>query len=312
MQPRSFSTTFEPVLAWMASQCAKRYVAGSSVEHAIDACHQAMPGNSRFIVCPWDRPGDTPEAVLRSYQEAIDTLTVSHLDCHLSVKFPSLGFDRGRLEALLDAAQPKGIRIHLDALTPESVEPTIRTLRALRGSFSNIGYTVPGRWKRSSSDLPHLLDLGIPLRIVKGQLPDRHGGELPLREGFLALITMLQTSKAPIGVATHEPSLAGKALTILTEANVPCEVEQLYRLKAIPTEIHRDIPRRFYVPYGHGYPPYDVYAAIRRPKVALRLALDVVRGICTRPGNKPSSRAPGIPPTTAACTSPRPPGLALR
>ncbi len=302
----------EPLFAWMARQGAKRYIAGSSIEHAIAVCHRAMPVHSRFIVCPWDRPGDTPEAVFQSYAEAINTLNVNPLDCHLSVKFPSLGFDRGRLYALLEAGQPRGIRIHLDALTPESVEPTIRALRALRGRFSNIGYTVPGRWKRSCSDLPHLLDLAIPLRIVKGQLPDRHGGELPLRAGFLALITTLQKSRASVGVATHDTSLAGKALTILTEANVRCEVEHLYRMRAIPTEIHRAIPRRFYVPYGHGYPPYDVYAAVRRPGIALRLALDVMRGICTYPARRPSSEWPGISSTSEACTSPPRPGLAPR
>lgn len=282
IQPR-LRTSIDALMDWMARQGAKRYIAGQTIDQALAACDLSRPATNRFIICPWDRPGDSPQSVFRSYSQAIESLHENRIDCYLSVKLPSLAFDHGRLDALVEMGSAHGVRIHLDALTPDSVEPTIRILRTLRARYSNLGYTVPGRWRRSLSDLPHLLDLALPLRVVKGQLPDRLGGEMPLHEGFLGIIERLTSSVGPVGIATHERLLASRSLTTLTQAGVRCEVEQLYRLKRVPDDLFPNVPRRLYVPYGHGYPPYDVYAALRRPRLALRLTADVLCGICIRP-----------------------------
>jgi hypothetical protein len=132
------------IIGWMARQGAKRYIAGRSIDSAEAACHRSMKRVDRFIICPWDRPDDSPTTVFDSYLQAIDRLSRSPLDTYLSVKFPSLGFDRSRLETLLQMAGPHRIRIHLDALTADSVTPTLHALRALRGRYADLGYTVPG------------------------------------------------------------------------------------------------------------------------------------------------------------------------
>jgi proline dehydrogenase len=117
---------------------------------------------------------------------------------------------------------------------------------------------------------------------VKGQLPDRSGGERAPQEGFLNLIDLIRPGTVTIGVATHDIELAKQSLARLTERGIPTELEQLYRLRPISGDSYPAVPRRLYVPYGYGYPPYDLYAALRRPRQALRLATDVLCGMCIR------------------------------
>ncbi|MFM1847105.1 MAG: hypothetical protein RL417_579 [Pseudomonadota bacterium] len=285
MLPSPFKPLARRVLDRFAVYGSRRYVAGASSQDALEAARTSPGGIERFIICPWNRPEDSPTEVFQSYTDALEALRDFTGDCFLSIKLPSLNYDTGMITELIERASVRSTRIHLDALTADSVERTIKILHILRAHFSNLGSTVPGRWRRSLNDLPKLLDLELPLRIVKGQLPDREGGEIDPSLGFLRLIEAIQCSSKPIGVASHDRSLVERSIAHLSRHAIPCEVEQLFGLALIPRSTAPETPRRLYIPYGHGYPPYDIYGALRDPQRALRLSYDVIAGFLGRRSN---------------------------
>lgn len=257
---------------------------GPTVTTALSLCQRKRAEVHRFIVCPWDRPGDSVTQVHRSYNTALRALRATEpLDCYLSVKFPSLRYDIGRAEAVVALGAANGIRIHFDALGPESVDQTLKLIEYLRGRYTNVGSTVSARWRRSVADICRLTALGVPIRIVKGQLPDRTGGETDPTTGFLRLADEAQKATTTVGIATHDHRLAARAIKLLKSANVPCELEQLYRLPLVRETARLGTPLRLYVPYGHGYPPYDPYVAVKKPLLGLRLLGDFARGCFMKP-----------------------------
>ena len=279
MLPTSLKPTAHRLLDRLAVLGSRRYVAGETVNAALTVIGKQIFPPERYIICPWNRPTDSVKGVFTSYLEALDSLKDFPCDSFLSIKLPSLSYDAAMVEELLNRAAALKIRIHFDALTPESVEPTIRVLAKLRARFSLFGYTIPGRWRRSLRDASSILDLQIPLRVVKGQLPDRSGGEVDPREGFLQVVERISRSTTSIGIASHDPLLVTRSLSLLKGRIGGDEVEQLFGLKPVSVKVLGDTPTRLYIPYGHGYPPYDIYAAFRAPRLAARMTRDVVSGI---------------------------------
>jgi len=276
----SFKRHIGQTLEWMAEKGASCYIAGTELRTALELCDTIERGGSRFIICPWDKPGDSALTVYRSYDRALRTLRNERRRGYfLSVKLPSLRFNAAMAESLVVQASEACVRIHFDALTPDSVEPTMKLLARLRGRYSNIGYTIPARWRRSGRDIEAALDLEIPVRIVKGQLPARRGEEVAPLEGYINLVARARRARSLIGIATHDESLAELSLEALRSAGVSCELEQLYRLRPVAPEFRGGAPVRLYVPYGTGYPPYDIYEACRKPRVGFRLVRDFSRGV---------------------------------
>ena len=72
----------------------------------------------------WDAVGSEPPAVFAAYHEALLALGAAKRDTYLSIKFPSLGYSKEMLESLVREAKRLEIRLHFDALGPESVDRT--------------------------------------------------------------------------------------------------------------------------------------------------------------------------------------------
>jgi proline dehydrogenase len=76
---------------------------------------------------------------------------------------------------------------------------------------TGLGCAIPGRWRRSLEDAEHAIELGVRVRVVKGQWPDPQQPDIDLRDGFLAVIDALAGRAASVGIATHDLPLAREA-----------------------------------------------------------------------------------------------------
>ena len=136
------------------------------------------------------------------------------------------------------------------------------------------GCTLPARWRRSLRDADEAVDLGLRVRIVKGQWADA-GAEtklpdLEIRERFLAIVRALAGRARRVVVATHDPALARPALECLRAAGTACELELLFGLPVrslLPVARAAGVPVRFYVPYGHAWLPYCLSQARQHPRI---------------------------------------------
>jgi proline dehydrogenase len=185
-------------------------------------------------------------------------------DSYLSVKAPPLGFDAARLRAIADA----GLALMFDAHAAKDADRTLAAARDLLPDFPRTGFALPARWRRSLADAAAFRESPARIRLVKGEWADPEWTGADIEANYLRLAARLAGRAGPVAVATHDPGLAERALTLLLEAGTPCELEQLRGLPARRTMAvarRLGVPVRVYVPFGPGWWPYALDKALARP-----------------------------------------------
>jgi proline dehydrogenase len=279
--------------AWeaIAKLAGRAYVAGPGLDDAMGACRHLFDLGIGGTICFWNLESDSPAKIVETYRSALSLLANEVMDCYLSIKLPPLNYDWALVNEVLVQARQKNTLVHFDSLQPETTDRTFSMIaRAIR-TYPHLGCTLPGRWMRSVADADIAVDLGLHVRVVKGQWPDPQNLEMNPREGFLHLIDRLAGRARFVAVATHDPELARTALERLRQHGTPCSLELLYGLPMKPalkiaTELHA--PARVYVPFGHGWLPYSLTQARRNPRVFWWVLRDLFTGGSTFPSKKPS------------------------
>ena len=258
------------------------YVAGPGLDDALDVGRRLAAGGLACVVgytAPADEP---PRRVADTHLAALERLAAEGIDGEVSVKLSALRFDPGLLAELNTAAAaaraPRAL--HVDALGPETVDDTWALLEGLEDR-DPVGTTLPGRWRRSVDDARRAVDLGLRVRVVKGQWADTAEPDVDPADGMLRVVDRLRDSTRRVAVATHDVPLLAEALSRLRTAEVPCAVELFLGLPfAAPLRLARrlGVPVRVYVPYGAGGAPYDAAALTRNPAATWWLLQDVILG----------------------------------
>jgi len=258
----------------IAERAARAYVAGPELADALQVCHALARQGTATSICPWDGEGDTPRQVADWYLAALAGLVGAGLDCYLTIKAPALGFSHDLLGELLEAARPHAVGIHFDSLAPETAEQTWVLVRAAVLCRARVGCTLPARWQRSLRDADEAVDLGLRVRIVKGQWTDRGAGtnlsDSGVRDRFLAVVRRLAGRASRVLVATHDVALARAALACLRAAGTDCELELLFGLPdrtLLGVARAAGVPVRVYVPYGRAWLPYCLSQVRQHPRI---------------------------------------------
>jgi proline dehydrogenase len=196
---------------------------------------------------------------------------------YYSIKLSVLDYDFNLFLRLLEVARECNIRLHIDSLNPESA-PTVFQFFKRTSAYNDIlGCTLPSRWKRSLKDAERAVDLGLSVRIVKGQWKDPQH-KVNSRDNYLAIIKKLSGRARSVGVATHDIPLADKALGLLSGTDTHYELEQFFSLPLNGMDLadRYDCPYRLYVAYGAPAIPYNYRFALTRPSLAAWLVTDFV------------------------------------
>lgn len=209
-----------------------------------------------------------PEDIVAANLAVAGLLADREGDVYLSVKAPPLAFDSDRLRKIADAAAAANMALMFDAHAPKDADRTLAAVSDLLGEFPRTGFALPARWLRSRADAAAFRDGSARIRLVKGEWADADWRGMDVEASYLALVARLAGRAAPVGIATHDPGLAERALTLLLESGTPCELEQLRGLPGRrTTAIARrlGVPVRVYVPFGPGWWPYALDKALARP-----------------------------------------------
>ena len=264
----------------LARQAARSYISGNRLHDALAVAGRLALNRLATTVGFWDGPGDSPAAVLAAYQEGVAALAEAKLDSYLSIKLPSLGYSPDLLGGLATRAAESNVRLHFDALAPETVDRTWACLDDCLPDRMLIGCTLPARWRRSPADADWAVARGLAVRVVKGQWPDPEAPKRDPRTGYLEIIRRLAGQARHVAVASHDLSTARQALEILSKVNTPTSLELLYGLpcrRQIELAREMGVPVRIYVPYGSAYLPYCLAQMKRNPRIAWWLLRDAVR-----------------------------------
>ena len=271
-------------LYWAAGYAAASYIAGLKVQDAINISRQIAKRGLRSTICPWDGPPDPPASVASTYKAALNAIKNENIDCYLSIKAPSIKYDFDIMTELADIARKYDLRIHFDSLAPTTASPSMEFFQKTVRTYPNLGYTLPSRWQRSIADAEKLIELDVPVRVVKGQWADPAEPNTDPKSNFLKLINVLAGRASHVAVATHDPLLAREALSRLKASGTSCELEQLYGLpmRFDSVTIPLGLPGRVYIPYGHAYLSYSLSAIGKRPVILIWLLKDFLIGIRKR------------------------------
>jgi proline dehydrogenase len=269
--------------AWeaIAKHAAKAYIAGPELADAMSACRRLRGMDIGGTICFWNIESDTPRRIVDAYTSALALLANEKMDCYLSIKLPPLNYDMVLLNDVLEQARRTKTLLHFDSLEHETTDRTLSMITRAARSYPHLGCTLPGRWLRSVADVEIAVDLGLHVRVVKGQWPDPQRREMNPWEGYLNLIDRLAGRARFVAVATHDPKLARTALERLRQAGTPCSLELLYGFPMKPTlqvAGELDVPVRVYVPFGHGWLPYSLTQARRNPRVFWWILRDFITG----------------------------------
>ncbi len=263
-------------------RAASAYAAGPTLKDARAACERAAQESLATVVCYWNSPCDAPEYVSQSYLDLLALIPNLRRECYLSVKAPALGFDFELIRTILNEAKRLNVTLHFDAMSHDSVDKTFDLIDEAQRIYSNLGCTLPGRWRRSIRDADWAADLGLRVRVVKGEWPGLNGDEVDRDDGFAKVVERLAARGARhVAVATHDTALACKTLDHLARTSTPCELELLYGLpqrKVLRRARERGVTARIYVGYGHAGLPYRLKDALRHPRVITWFARDLLRG----------------------------------
>jgi proline dehydrogenase len=191
-------------------------------------------------------------------------------DCYLSIKAPALGFSRELTAGIVERAMNARVRVHFDSHSTQEADRTFELVADSVARWPRIGYSLPGRWRRSLDDADRLCEMGVIARVVKGQWEDPEHPDIDLREGFLQVIDRLAGRARQVAVASHDAPMARDAIRRLRKAGTDCELELLFGLPLRDSLImaaEEQVAVRLYVPYGDAWFPYCLSQMKKNPRM---------------------------------------------
>jgi CelD/BcsL family acetyltransferase involved in cellulose biosynthesis len=260
---------------------ARAYSAGPSAEDGVRMAESLSALGYRGIVGYMNFDKEDPRVVARYHLAALEAIRARRFDCYVSIKAPALEFQRHLIREIVESGAKVGVRVHFDSLSADDVDRTFDTIRVMQTFHAELGTTLPARWKRSVKDADRAVDLGLPVRVIKGEWVDRRERERKPLEGYLEIVDRVAGRVPRVGVATHNPTLARKAIRRLSAAGTPCEIEVVrgYPIRRVlPVAVQEGVPIRAYVPFGNLAFPYTWGQVVRRPRIVVWAVRDFFRG----------------------------------
>lgn len=269
----------KPMVKRVVKRATRAYVAGDDLDEAIDLAGRVRDAGFSCTLCYWNDGTEEPEIVAGEYVRILQKGAEQGLDLALAAKLPALWERQEEVDRVVKKARELGCPVIFDSHDPHKSDDIINALE--KTGPEGMGWAIPGRWHRSLEDAERGIELGVRVRVVKGQWADPVHPDIDLREGYLRVIKRLAGRASFVGVATHDAALARKAMEILSDAGTPFEQEFVFPLPIAPAmeEGKRfGAAARVYLPYGSAWLPYSLSRAAVNPIMLYWLARDTILG----------------------------------
>ena len=271
-----------------ARKMVRRFIAGETLDEAIPAV-QAL--NRQGLLATLDHLGEnvTSETEARDATtgvlDLLEAIESSGIQSGVSVKLTQLGLELNpalaaeNLERILTRAAAAQRFVRIDMESSEYVQQTLDLFEALWARHRNVGVVIQSYLHRSAGDVARLVQLGAPVRLVKGaydEPPDvAFADKADTDASYLQLMVQLFSDEAQANgvlpaIATHDTRLINEAKEHALERGIApdrFEFQMLYGIRpglqqALAAEGYRV---RAYVPYGQQWYPYFMRRLAERP-----------------------------------------------
>jgi proline dehydrogenase len=254
---------------------AKRFIAGESVEQAMDAVAalnaQGMSATLDFLGEDVTSHAEA-ERTRDAYFELLDAIRSRGVESNVSVKLTAMGllidedFAFANLRAVLDAASRNAdpfVRIDMEGSAVTDV--TLRVFERAYAETKHVGPVLQAYLKRTAADVERAIGLGARVRLCKGAY-----GEPPeiaykdmetIRSHYLREAeALLERGNYP-GIATHDERIIAAVETFVRERAIARDRFEFQMLYGVRPDLQRRLVAagyrlRVYVPYGTHWAGY--------------------------------------------------------
>jgi proline dehydrogenase len=269
----------------LAKKFADRFVAGETIESALDAVAAL---NRQGIRASLDILGESVhnEAEARDagkqYVHLLDRIAERKLDTNVSLKLTAMGLDVSEdlcveiVHAVLQRARDHGSFVRLDM---ESSDYTERTLRMFYDRFypaygNHVGIVLQSYLYRTEQDVARTIQERCRVRLCKGAYKEPPAVAFPdktdVDAAYVREMHALMTDGNYPGLATHDETIIAEAKRFATERGIDASRFEFQMLYGVRRDLQEQLVRegynmRVYVPFGTQWYPYLMRRLAERP-----------------------------------------------
>jgi proline dehydrogenase len=279
-------TTLPLVPRFMVGRVASRYVAGESLDDAVETVRRLNAAGALATVdvlgeAVTDR--DRAEAAVAEYLRVFAAIQEHRLDANVSIKLTLLGLAidealcQGHVERIAAAAAERDNFVRIDMEDRTTTDAALRVYHALQPRFGNLGVVFQAYMRRTLADIAALPAEGANVRLCKGIYIEPREvawkGYETVRHNFVAALEKLLAQGIYAAIATHDEYLVCAAAALLERYRVPRDRYEFQMLLGVDAELRRILLAaghrlRVYVPYGRDWYPYSIRRLRENPEVA--------------------------------------------
>jgi proline dehydrogenase len=263
---------------------ARRFIAGESVEEAIDAARRIEAAGMSTTL---DYLGEAiatiaeADAATRAYIKTIETIAASGVERNISLKLTQLGLTIDRattvdnLRRILDAAAAREFFVRIDMEDSGYTAVTIDVFETMwQQAYRNVGIVLQSYLRRSEEDTKRMNALGARVRLVKGAYKEpkevAYQAKADVDASFVRIMQLLLTEGTYPAIATHDPEMIDATRAFAAQRGLAPAAYELQMLYGIRRDLQAALTRegvrvRVYVPFGREWFPYFMRRLGERP-----------------------------------------------
>ncbi len=281
----------------LAKHLASRFVAGETVEEALDAVAAL---NEKGATASLDLLGESvtnereARDAGRQYVHLLDRIRERGLDANVSVKLTAMGLDVSEelcvevMHAVLGRARDYGNFVRLDM---ESSAYTQRTLDLfydrLRPAYpDNVGIVLQSYLYRTDDDAARAAAERVRVRVCKGAYKEPPDVAYPDKKdvdaAFVRAMQLLMRDGHYPGLATHDPAIIDEAKRFAAAEGIGRDRFEFQMLYGVRRDLQEGLVAdgyrlRVYVPFGTSWYPYLMRRLAERPANLMFMTGSVVK-----------------------------------
>jgi proline dehydrogenase len=263
---------------------ARRFIAGETVEEAIDAARQ-IQANGLHVTLDYlgESVASIPgaNAATRAYIDMLETITAAGIERNISLKLTQLGLTIDRatsvdnLRRILDAAAAREFFVRVDMENSPYTAVTLDVFETMwQQGYRNAGVVLQSCLRRSEADAARMNALGARVRLVKGAYKEprdaAYQSKADVDAAFARTMKILLAEGTYPAIATHDPGMIQQTRAFATERGIDATRYEFQMLYGIRRDLQASLTRdgfrvRVYVPFGREWFPYFMRRLGERP-----------------------------------------------
>ena len=263
---------------------ARRFIAGETVEEAIDAARQIQANGLHVTL---DHLGDSvatiadADAATRAYIGVLERIAAADIERNVSLKLTQLGLTVDRatgvdnLRRILDAAAARDFFVRVDMESSPYTAVTLEVFETMwQQGYRNAGIVLQSCLPRSEADAARMNALGARVRLVKGAYKEprdaAYQSKAEVDEAYLRIMKILLGEGTYPAIATHDPAMIEATRAFAAGRGIDATKYELQMLYGVRRDLQASLKRegfrvRVYVPFGREWFPYFMRRLGERP-----------------------------------------------